>query len=128
MYRISETHGLRVLTAEPDAPTLGSEADAVELVGLAYGEQATAVVVPVERVDERFFALRTRVAGDIVRKFQMYRIKLVVLGDLGAHWDSDAFRAFVHETNKGADIWFLADQAELDARLRDTAETLGRSR
>ena len=64
----------------------------------------------------------------MVRKFQAYRIRLVVLGDLGPYLTSDSFRAFVHEINKGTDIWFLAARAELDERLRTAAETLGRSR
>jgi hypothetical protein len=128
MNSISETHGVRVLTVEPGTPTLGSEADALDLIGQAFGERADVVVVPVTHVDERFFALSTRIAGDVVRKFAGYRIRLVVLGDLGAYLDSDTFRAFVHEINKGTDIWFLADRAELDERLRMAGETLGRSR
>lgn len=127
MNSISETHGVRVLTIEPGAPALAGEDDAVELIGQAYGEQADVVVVPVDKVDERFFTLGTRVAGEVVRKFQAYRVRLVVLGDLGRYLDSDSFRAFVHEINKGTDIWFLADRAELDARLHTAAESLGRS-
>lgn len=128
MNSISETHGVRVLTVEPDRPTLGSEADAVDLVGLAFGERADLVVVPVECVHPDFFTLSTRVAGDVVRKFAGYRIRLVVLGDLGERLASDSFRAFVHEINRGTDIWFLGDRAALDERLRTAAETLGRSR
>jgi hypothetical protein len=128
MYRITETHGARVLTAEPEQPTLRNEDDAVELIGQAYGERADVVVVPVAGVDERFFTLSTRVAGEVVRKFQAYRIRLVVVGDLGPYLTSDAFRAFVHEINKGNDIWLLADEAELDERLRKRAGSLGRSR
>lgn len=128
MNSTSETHGLRVLTVEPPVPTLGSEAEAVDLIGLAYGERADLVVVPVEHVEPAFFTLSTRIAGDVVRKFTSYRIRLVVLGDLGDHLASDSFRAFVHEINRGTDIWFLADRAALDERLRIAAETLGRSR
>jgi hypothetical protein len=124
---VSETHGARVLTVEPDRPTLAGEDDAVDIVGAAYGERADVVVVPVASVDERFFTLSTRVAGDVVRKFQAYRVRLVVLGDLGRHLDSDSFRAFVHETNKGTDVWFLADREELNERLRTSGQTLGRS-
>jgi len=58
------------------------------------------------------------VAGDVVRKFQMYRIRLVVLGDVSTHLAaSDAFRSFVHETNRGGDLWFVADEEELAAKL-----------
>ena len=115
---ISEVHGQRVLTAAPERPTLGSEQDAVDLIGLAYGEEADVVVVPADRVAEDFYRLGTRVAGDVVRKFAGYRVRLVVLGDIARHLDaSDAFRAFVHEINQGRDIWFVPDEAELAAKL-----------
>jgi hypothetical protein len=128
MYSISETHGVRVMTLEPEQPRLGSEADALEILGQAFGEHADVVVVPVEHVDERFFTLSTRIAGDVVRKFAGYRVRLAVVGDLGPRLESDSFRAFVHEINKGTDIWFPADHAALAERLREAKETLGRSR
>jgi hypothetical protein len=115
---ISEIHGQKVLTYAGDEPTLGSEQDAVDLVGAAFGDQATVVVVPADRVAPDFFTLSTRVAGDVVRKFQQYGVRLVVLGDITGHVAaSDAFRAFVHEINRGRDIWFLPGHEELSARL-----------
>lgn len=115
---ISEVHGKRVLTHVPDGPALGSEDDAVDVLGLAFSEDANVVVVPAEHVAPDFFTLSTRVAGDVVRKFAMYRIRLVVLGDITAHLAaSDAFRAFVHETNRGRDIWFVPDEEALAAKL-----------
>jgi hypothetical protein len=42
----------------------------------------------------------------------------VVLGDITAHLEaSDAFAAFVHEINRGKDIWFVTDEAELTTKL-----------
>jgi hypothetical protein len=37
-------------------------------------------------------------------------------------------RFFELRTRVAGDFWFLADRAELDERLRTSAETLGRSR
>lgn len=118
MNTISAVGGKQVLTVAPEAPTLGSEQDAVDLLGEAFGHEATVVVVPADRVAEDFYQLRTKVAGDVVRKFQMYRVRLVILGDITARLAaSDAFRSFVHEINKGSDIWFVQDNAELAAKL-----------
>lgn len=115
---ISETHGLRVLTYEQDEPTLGSEQDAVDLIGLAFSEEANVVVVPADRVVPDFYTLSTRILGDVVRKFQQYRIRLAVVGDITKYTaSSEAFRAYVHETNKGRDIWFLQTEEELSAKL-----------
>lgn len=118
MNTISSVGGQRVLTVAPDTPALGSEQDAVDLLGEAFGHEATVVVVPADRVAADFYRLRTRVAGDVVRKFQLYRVRLVILGDITEHLAaSDAFRSFVHETNKGGDLWFVPDEAELAAKL-----------
>ena len=107
-----------VFTYGDEKLTLGSEDDAVDLIGAAFGEHAEVVVVPAERVAPDFYTLSTRVAGEVVRKFAMYRIRLVVLGDITDHIEaSDAFRAFVHEINRGGDIWFVADEAELTTKL-----------
>ena len=115
---ISEIQGHRVLTYDHDEPTLGSERAATDLIGDAFGEQADVVVVPADRVMPEFYTLSTRVAGEVVRKFQMYHIRLVVLGDITAHVEaSEAFRAFVHEINRGSDIWFVRDEQELSAKL-----------
>lgn len=111
-------HGQRVLTYDGAELTLRGEQDAVDLIGLAFGEEAGVVVVPADRVAPEFYKLSTRVAGDVVRKFQGYRVRLVVLGDISAHLEaSEAFRAFVRETNRGKDIWFLTDNTELSAKL-----------
>jgi hypothetical protein len=128
VHTLSESHGHRVLTVT-DGVALGGEDDAVDLIGTAFGEHADVVAVPADLVDDRFYELRTRVAGDVVRKFAAYRIRLVVLGELDARLTaSDSLRAFVYEANRGSDIWFLADRAELDERLRTGRGSLGRSR
>jgi len=122
MNTISEVGGKRVLTVAPETATLGSERDATDLIGEAFGHEANVVVVPADRVAADFYQLRTRVAGDVVRKFQMYRIRLVVLGDITEHLAaSDAFRSFVHEINRGGDIWFVQDNEELAAKLTGPA-------
>ena len=118
MRTISEVQGHRVLTVTPSEPALGSEQDALDLIGEAFGDEVAVVVVPADRVADDFFELRTRVAGDVVRKFAAYRIRLVVMGDIAERLAaSESLRAFVHEINKGSDIWFVRDNTELGAKL-----------
>jgi hypothetical protein len=76
------------------------------------------VAVPVGRFDERFFSLRTDLAGEVMQKFVNYRIRLAVVGDLSAHLaGSTALRDLVTESNRGAQVWFVADLADLDTHL-----------
>ena len=75
--------------------------------------------MPVSRIAPAFFALATGVAGAVVQKFVNYRLRLVVVGDVSEHVAaSTALRDFVREANRGGQTWFVADEAQLEARLR----------
>ncbi|MFH8792906.1 DUF4180 domain-containing protein [Streptomyces sp. NPDC017941] len=120
MTTLREIHGTPVLLCAADGEPIAREQDALDLIGDAGYQGARWVAVPAERFDEAFFALRTRVAGDIVQKFVNYRMGLVVLGDISRHTArSPALRDFVRECNRGGQTWFLADESELAARLRE---------
>lgn len=119
MTTLREIHGIPVLMCAAEGGPIAGEQDALDLIGDAGYQGARWTVVPVERFDDAFFQLRTGVAGDIVQKFVNYRMGLVVLGDISPHTArSSALRDFVRESNRGGQTWFLADEAELDARLR----------
>ncbi|WP_367319038.1 DUF4180 domain-containing protein [Streptomyces sp. HUAS ZL42] len=111
-------HGVRVLHCAPDGPPLDSERAALDLIGDAMGQDAELVAVPVERVAEEFFRLRSGVAGAVIQKFVNYRIRLAVVGDVSRHVaESTSLRDFVRETNGGGRIWFVPTDDELDTRL-----------
>jgi hypothetical protein len=101
-----------------DGAPLATGQDALDAIGEAWGSDASTIVVPVERFAADFFELRTGVLGELTQKFVNYRIRLVVLGDVSTRTEaSDAFRDYVRETNAGDQVWFVADDAELTARL-----------
>lgn len=110
--------GQPVLILGADGPLLRTEDDARDLIQETFGSDIRTVVVPVQRLDADFFVLRTGVAGAFVQKLVQYRLRLVIVGDISAHTAaSDALRDWVREVNRGSDILFAADQAELEARL-----------
>jgi uncharacterized protein DUF4180 len=113
--------GVDVLRCAADGPLLDGDVAALDLIGEALG-RADAVAVPVDRIAPEFFALRSGVAGAVAQKFVNYRLRLVVVGDVSGHVDqSTALRDFVRESNRGGQLWFVADEAELVARLGATA-------
>ncbi|MFI6230355.1 DUF4180 domain-containing protein [Micromonospora echinospora] len=118
---VQERAGVRVLVCDPDGPPVATVQDALDLVGAAFlGAQA--VAVPASRLDDEFFSLGSRFAGEVMQKFVNYRLRLVVLGDISRHLAaSSALRALVHESNRADHVWFLPDLEALDARLRATA-------
>ena len=111
-------HGVRVLECAADGPFLEGERDATDVIGNALSLHASMVVIPVVRLSAKFFALKTRIAGEMIQKFVNYGIRLVILGDVSSHVAaSDALRDYIRETNRGTQVWFLSDRAELEARL-----------
>ncbi len=118
---VQERAGVQVLMCDPGGPSIATTQDALDLIGAAF-LGAEVVVVPVERLDEDFFSLGTRFAGEIMQKFVNYRLRLAVVGDISRHLaDSSALRALVHESNRNGQVWFVPDLDGLDARLRGTA-------
>ncbi|GAA0800429.1 DUF4180 domain-containing protein [Spirilliplanes yamanashiensis] len=114
---VTRRHGVDVLVCAADGPPVAHPQDALDLIGAAYG-RADAVAVPAARFDPRFFELRSGLAGEVMQKFVNYRIRLVIVGDIDARLAaSDALRALVAESNRGDQVWFVADLTELDRRL-----------
>lgn len=101
----------------PDGPLLRGERDALDLIGEAWESGATWVAVPAGRLHDDFFSLRTGVAGEIAQKFVNYRLGLAIVGDISRFTEaSAALRAWVLESNRGDQLWFVRDLAELAAR------------
>jgi hypothetical protein len=111
--------GVRVLNRGADGPTIRNERDAVDIIGAALSEGCTLVILPVARLGDEFFSLKTRLAGEIIQKFVNYERRLAIIGDISRHLEASApLRDFVSETNRGRQVWFLPDRAALEARLQ----------
>jgi Domain of unknown function (DUF4180) len=116
--KVYELHGLRVLERDANEKQLRNYNEAVELIGKAFEHRASLIVVPAECLDDDFFRLSTRIAGEMIQKVVQYRQRLVIVGDISQHLaESSALRAFVLEANRGKEVWFLATREELDQRL-----------
>jgi hypothetical protein len=75
------------------------------------------VIIPVQRLGNDFSQLETRVVGEIVQKFAQCRLRLAILGDVSQQMaQCSAFRAFVAETNRGDQFWFVTGMTELEKR------------
>ena len=117
--RTTDLSGLPVLFL-PGVPGRGEAAD---LVGAALEAGARWVVLPAAGLPEGFLDLSTGVAGEIAQKLVNYRIGLAITGDIGpALARSGALRDWVRECNRSRHVWFLADEAELAARLAARGE------
>ncbi len=120
LERMGFRHGVRVLECGPGTPLAG-KGDCEPLIGDAFGARAELIVIPVDRLDARFFDLSTGVAGEVLQTLVNYRLRVVVAGRMPAHVPSAALQDFMRESNRGRQVWFVADLAELDARLAASA-------
>jgi Domain of unknown function (DUF4180) len=119
MSTLQTIHDVPVLMCASEGEAIGDERDVLDLIGDAGYQGAQWVVIPVGRLNEAFFDLRTRVAGEIIQKFINYRLGIVVLGDISYHTAaSSALQDFIRECNRGRQAWFLVDVEELGTRLK----------
>ena len=113
-----ELHGVQVLELSAEGPQRGNDRDAVDLVGRTWSNHAKLLVIPKERLTEDFFRLKTRVAGEMVHRFLLYKLRVAIVGDVSRYIEeSDSFRDFVVESNRGNQVCFVASIEELGERL-----------
>lgn len=107
-----------VLLLPAEGPALESERDATDVIGETFGAAVELVAIPVTRLSADFFVLSTRKAGLFIQKFTNYRIRLAIVGEIGAELAaSQALADFVRESNRGRQVWFVRDMDELEAKL-----------
>lgn len=113
-----DLNGIRVYRVPAEGPELRTGQDAVDLMSAASEQRAALIAIPVERLGDDFFELRTRIAGDIAQKFVVYGMRVAIVGDIRQRIAaSKSLAAFVRESNSGHDLWFVDDLQELAIRL-----------
>jgi Domain of unknown function (DUF4180) len=113
-----EIHGVRIFECSTEGPPPRDEQDAVELMSEATEQGARFLVLPAEWLGDDFFWLSTRIAGAVIRKFVTCGFRAAIMGDISGYLAaSSALRDFVYESNRGDDLWFLANLEEVAARL-----------
>ena len=113
-----EVKGVRVFPVPDHGPELRTGRDAVDLISAASEHRAKLILIPVQRLGEDFFELRTHIAGEISQKFAMYGARVAILGDVSQRIaQSKSLAAFVAESNRGQGFWFVETLEELKERL-----------
>ncbi|MCR5877141.1 DUF4180 domain-containing protein [Phenylobacterium sp. J367] len=110
--------GTPVLALAAAGPPIAGERDATDVIGDAFSVGAKLVAIPLARLTPEFLDLKTRVAGLILQKFVNYGLRVAIVGSIAAELiGSSALTDFVRESNRGKTVWFVADLADLEARL-----------
>lgn len=88
---------------------------------IRYDTGASNLVIPKECVTKDFFALSTKLAGEILQKYVNYGIKLAIVGDFSGY-TSKALHDFIYESNKGKDFFFVPDVEEAIKKMESSME------
>jgi hypothetical protein len=117
--RVAECHGIRLAQLGTDGPPLATERDALDVIAAAAEHHADMILIPAECLGHDFFTLRTGTAGQILQKFNNYRLRVAIVGDVSERVQaSSAMQAFMLECNRGSNVWFVKDFEQLEDRLR----------
>jgi hypothetical protein len=113
-----DLHGVHVLQCAAEGAPIRTARDATDLMSKAWEEHAKLLAIPVERLDPDFFQLSTGVAGELLQRFVNYRMKVAIVGDISRYTEgSKSFRDFVRESNRGDQLWFVANRDEIIEHL-----------
>lgn len=114
----TDINGTLAVLCPSDGPKLGSEQDALDLVAAGLEQDATLIVVPVERMAPDFFSLHNGTLGAFLQKLTNYRCRVAFVGDLSQKIaQSKALHDFVYESNRTGNVLFVRSREELEARF-----------
>lgn len=86
------------------------------LATIQYETGCNRIIVNKSAISEDFFQLSTKLAGEILQKYINYNVKIAIVGDFSEYL-SKSLKAFIYESNKGKDIFFLPDEKQAIDKL-----------
>lgn len=116
--RTININGKTVAIMDSDTILLSDAQTGLDLIATARYDagEVDAIIISKHAVDERFFELRTGIAGEILQKFINYQMKLAIIGDFSGY-TSKALADFIRESNRGRDIFFVPTEQEAVDKL-----------
>lgn len=92
---------------EGEGLLLSDAQSALDLIANTWGVgECSALVIMKRDIDERFFDLSTRLAGEALQKFVNYNMKVAIVGDFSGY-TSKSLRDFIRECNNGGSVFFV---------------------
>lgn len=105
---LHEQNGQRIAEIIAEGVVINSAQDALDLLYTLPSPEDRKIIFHKENITPAFFDLKTGIAGEILQKFVNYKIQLAVVGDF-QNIKSEALRAFVIESNRGRQAFFVED-------------------
>ena len=96
------------LIEKTDESFLLSDSNSIlDMISIAWeNEDCQTLIIMMNDIDENFFDLKTKIAGETIQKFTNYRFKLIIVGDYSVY-TSRSLKDFIYESNKGNSLKFV---------------------
>lgn len=114
--KIFEVDQQKIAEIESRQLVIHDAQDALDIMADASYLEASSLILYETNLNPAFFELRTGFAGEILLKFTNYRMKLAVIGEF-EKYKSNSLQAFMSESNKGNQIFFVPDRETAIVRL-----------
>lgn len=114
--KIIEVNQQKIAEIDTDRFVIYDAQDALDIMADASYLEASSLILYETNLNPAFFELRTGFAGEILLKFTNYRMKLAVIGEF-EKYKSNSLQAFMSESNKGNQIFFVPDRETAIVRL-----------
>ncbi len=108
-----ETHhsnGLTISELISEGIIINTIEDGKDLLGNLYYQDSDRIIIHEKNITPDFFDLKNGMAGEILQKFSNYRVRLAIVGDF-SKYTGRSINAFINESNKGNQIFFVANLA-----------------
>ena len=102
---------------ESDETVVADVQSALELLmNVSFDAGTKSIAIAKNRIHRDFFILSTGVAGEILQKYVNYGGRIAIYGDFSSY-TSKPLKDFMYESNKGANVFFVATKEEAVNRL-----------
>lgn len=112
-------NGISIALLSGEGKVITDRSSALELIAEPRsGMGVSRLAVDKKLISEDFFVLSTGLAGEILQRFINYQVKIAIYGDFSIY-TSKPLADFLYESNKGEDVFFVADKEEALRRLAE---------
>ena len=99
-----------------DTIVIQNTQDALDLMATASFQGARCLIFHEHHLSADFFQLHTQLAGDILQKYAQYQMRVAIIGDF-KKFESKSLHAFIVESNRGKQAFFVPDRATAITKL-----------
>jgi hypothetical protein len=105
-YHTTE-NGVKIAELVSSTDLINSPEDILDLMVDVGYNGCNGMILHDNNLNQDFFDLKTKLAGEILQKFSNYRMKLAIIGDF-SEVKSKSLRDFIRECNRGGTIFFVS--------------------